>query len=266
MIPKTIHYCWFGKGPKPAVFEKCLNSWKTYMPDFQIKEWNEENTDLDEIPFLREAYDQKKWAFVSDVVRLMAVYKEGGIYMDTDVELYCSFEEYLQYDAFFFFQNHYQIATGLGFGGCAGNSLLKKLIDDYKTSEFLVDHMREITCPVKNTAVICREIPEFVANSHTQLHQNMLFVHCEEYYSKAMHYGEFSWADEQHRKALRFAKKKHGHWKIKRIIRHPKVFYVLEKCHLGLISRAYSFLVHDFIDYGIAYWAVRCWQKLTKRG
>lgn len=236
------------------------------MPDFEIIEWNEGNTNLDSLPFLREAYDQKKWAFVSDVVRLLAVYEMGGIYMDTDVELYRSLEDYLNYNAFFFFQNHYQIATGLGFGACKGNELVGILIDDYRSSKFDVKQMSQIACPVKNTEVICRDIPEFEANSHTQQCGNVLFVDCAEYYSRAKHYGEFSWMDDVHRKALRFAKKKHGHWKLKWIIRNPAIFSYFEKHHIGIASKVYSFIVHDLVDYGVIYWIIRGWQKLTGQG
>lgn len=236
------------------------------MPEFQIVEWNEENTDLDSIPFLKDAYEHKKWAFVSDVVRLIAVYKMGGIYMDTDVELYQSLEDYLGYDAFFFFQNHSQINTGLGFGARKGNALVQSLIEDYQTSIFDIGEMTAMACPVKNTAVIAREIPEFVSNSRTQLYHNMLFVDCAEYYARAKHYGEFSWMDDVHRKALKFAKKRHGHWKLKSIIRNPSIFSFLDKHHMTALSKVYSFLVHDFMDYGLIYWIYRCWQKLTGQG
>ena len=85
MIPKKIHYCWFGRGEKPALVKKCMASWKKYLPEYELKEWNEDNFDLDLFPFTREAYESRKYAFVTDVVRLYALYNEGGVYMDTDV-------------------------------------------------------------------------------------------------------------------------------------------------------------------------------------
>lgn len=87
MIPKKIHYCWFGRGPLPELARKCIASWRKYLPEYEIKEWNEDNFDLDAYPYVREAYDSRKFAFVTDVVRLYALYNEGGIYMDTDVEV-----------------------------------------------------------------------------------------------------------------------------------------------------------------------------------
>ena len=88
MIPKIIHYCWFGRNPLTKMAKKCIASWRKYCPDYEIIEWNEDNFDIDYCPYVREAYDAKKWAFVSDVARLYALVKMGGIYMDTDVDLH----------------------------------------------------------------------------------------------------------------------------------------------------------------------------------
>ena len=88
MIPKTLHYCWFGRNPKPELAVKCIDSWKRFCPDYEIVEWNEDNFDIDACPlYVRQAYAAKKWAFVTDYVRLKLIYEHGGIYMDTDVEL-----------------------------------------------------------------------------------------------------------------------------------------------------------------------------------
>lgn len=87
MIPKIVHYCWFGGNPLPEDAIKCIESWKKYLPDYEIKEWNESNFDLDCCQFVKDAYKEKKWAFITDYVRLYAMVNEGGIYMDTDVEV-----------------------------------------------------------------------------------------------------------------------------------------------------------------------------------
>lgn len=265
MIPKIIHYCWFGRGPKPEVFEKCFASWKQYMPDFQIIEWNEENTDLDSCHFLRDAYNQKKWAFVSDVVRLQAVYRMGGIYMDTDVELFQSLNDYLEYDGFFFFQNHSQINTGMGFGACAQNQLIAEMLTDYERTVFSTDRLNQLATPVLNTATIQRAIPDFLPSSQNQLCRNMLFVHYEDYYQRATHYGTFGWQTEEQKKLLKFAKKKHGAWGIKKIFRNPKIFLFLETHHLSFVSKVYSFLVYDFVDYGPVYWAAKAIYKVKNK-
>ncbi|MDD3108561.1 MAG: glycosyltransferase, partial [Alistipes sp.] len=87
MIPKIIHYCWFGRGKMPQQAEQCLASWQKFLPDYQIMRWDEESYDFSRLAFTREAYAQRKFAFVTDVVRLEALYRYGGVYMDTDVEI-----------------------------------------------------------------------------------------------------------------------------------------------------------------------------------
>lgn len=103
MIPKVIHYCWFGGATKSAFIKKCMQTWKEKLPDYEWKEWNENTFDVNSVPFVREAYKAKKWAFVADYVRLYALYTEGGIYMDSDVKVLKSLDEFLKYD---FFSSH----------------------------------------------------------------------------------------------------------------------------------------------------------------
>lgn len=156
MIPKIIHYCWFGGNPKPQLAEKCFASWKKYCPDYEIKEWNEESYDLSKAPlYVRQAYEAKKWAFVTDYVRLHVVYEHGGIYLDTDVELVQSPNRFLNYPAFFGFEGTYSVATGLGFGAEKKSVILKELMNDYQDIPFILDsgEMDLTPCPVRNTEV-----------------------------------------------------------------------------------------------------------------
>lgn len=113
MIPKKIHYCWFGRGEMPQLALNCIASWKKFLPDYEIKEWNEDNFDLDKYPYVREAYDNRKFAFVTDVVRLYALYNEGGIYMDTDVEVLKSLDCFLHHIAFSGFEDDENVPTGI---------------------------------------------------------------------------------------------------------------------------------------------------------
>lgn len=113
MIPKIIHYCWFGGNPLPELAVKCIESWKKYCPDYEIKEWNESNFDLNMFPYAKEAYENRKFAFVTDVVRLYALYTEGGIYMDTDVEVLKPLDEYLKHKAFSGFEDEKLVPTGI---------------------------------------------------------------------------------------------------------------------------------------------------------
>ena len=113
MIPKVIHYCWFGGNPLPELAIKCIKSWKEYLPEYDIKEWNESNFNLNSFTFTREAYDAKKYAYVTDVVRLYALKTEGGIYMDTDVEILKNLDVFLKHTAFSGFESDKSIPTGI---------------------------------------------------------------------------------------------------------------------------------------------------------
>lgn len=114
MIPKIIHYCWFGKNPKPKLAKKCIKSWKKYCPDYEIIEWNEENFDISAAPlYVQQAYEARKWAFVTDYVRLYAMVNYGGIYMDTDVEVIKSLDAFLHHQAFSGFEDDIHIPTGI---------------------------------------------------------------------------------------------------------------------------------------------------------
>ena len=133
MIPKKIHYCWFGHSEKPKLAKKCIASWKKYLPEYEIKEWNESNFDLDKYPYVREAYDNRKFAFVTDVVRLYALYYEGGVYMDTDVEVLKPLDMLLQYDAVSGFESNALIPTGL-MASKEGMPIFKELLSDMTTN------------------------------------------------------------------------------------------------------------------------------------
>lgn len=113
MIPKIIHYCWFGGNPLPPLAVKCINSWKRFLPEYQIIEWNETNFPLDKYIFAQEALESRKFAFVSDVSRLHALKEMGGIYMDTDVEILKPLDEFLHLPAFSGFENADYVPTGI---------------------------------------------------------------------------------------------------------------------------------------------------------
>lgn len=143
MIPKVIHYCWFGKGKKPYLIRKCLKSWKKIMPDYEIKEWNEENFDVNAIPFVRQAYEEKKWAFVADVCRFYATFTHGGIYLDTDIEVFKRFDPFLN-DSFFAGTEVRSakeiddfVTVDVSVFGCEkGNWFVKACLDFYKDKPF----------------------------------------------------------------------------------------------------------------------------------
>lgn len=155
MIPKKIHYCWFGRGEKPKLAKKCIASWKKYCPDYEIIEWNEDNFDINMNGYTKMCYEQKKYAFLSDYVRLLVVYEKGGLYFDTDVELVRNPDFLLEKNGFLGFEIDGTeskigvVNTGLGFGANVNNSIVKLMIEKYVP---LIDGMRETQgCPRLNT-------------------------------------------------------------------------------------------------------------------
>ena len=147
MIPKTIHYCWFGRGPLPELAQKCIASWKKFLPGYEIKEWNEDNFDVNITPYTAEAYAQKKYAFVSDYARFWILYKYGGIYFDTDVEVIRPIDDIIAKGNFIGFETNPDIKTddigsinpGLGLGAIPGIGLIKKVLEYYSGMHFVYE-------------------------------------------------------------------------------------------------------------------------------
>lgn len=155
-IPKVIYYCWFGKGKMPALAEKCIRSWKKYCPDYEIVCINEENFDISQNKYASEAYEEGMWAFVSDFARLKVLYDNGGIYLDTDVELLKSLDPLIAERGYMGFDDNGVISTGLGFACEKGNELVGSILKDYENIPFrLVDGTLDLTpCPDRNTKVL----------------------------------------------------------------------------------------------------------------
>ncbi|RLD27574.1 MAG: mannosyltransferase [Bacteroidetes bacterium] len=135
MIPKTIHYCWFGKKSKNDLINRCIESWKEFCPDFELKEWNESNTQTYQNKFYKDAYRKKKYAFVADCVRAQALYEFGGVYLDTDMLLLKPIDVLLSNDFFTAYEVGDRAAYGL-FGAIAGHRFLKQMKEFYDTTEF----------------------------------------------------------------------------------------------------------------------------------
>ena len=154
MIPKKIHYCWFGGKPKPKLAEKCIASWRKFCPDFEIVEWNESNYDVTAHPYTKSCFERGMWAFLSDYVRLDVEYREGGIYFDTDVELIRDPAKLLKEHAFFAFENDDFVATGLGFGAEAGHPALAAMMREYDIFGVLESDFAPVGCPTLNTQAL----------------------------------------------------------------------------------------------------------------
>jgi len=191
MIPKVIHYCWFGGNPLPKSAQKCIASWKKYLPDYEIKEWNESNFDVNIIPYTAEAYKAKKYAFVSDYARFWILYKYGGLYFDTDVEVIKNMDDIIAKGPFMGCENEAKpgatpaqlgvapglglgvnpglglgvnpglglgVNPGLGLGVNPGLGLYGEILEDYKTSHFITANgeLDLKTIVDRTTEVLCK--------------------------------------------------------------------------------------------------------------
>ena len=141
MIPKVIHYCWFGGKEKPESVIKCIDSWKEFCPDYEIKEWNENNFDINANDYVKEAYQNSFWAFVSDYARFSILYKYGGLYFDTDVELIDTIDDLVEEGPFFARERKDKlvVATGLGMGALPGMDVYKEVLDYYDSIHFVYE-------------------------------------------------------------------------------------------------------------------------------
>lgn len=141
MIPKIIHYCWFGGKPLPKSAEKCIASWKKYLPDYEIKRWDESNFDVNAIPYTREAYAACKYAFVSDYARFWILYHYGGVYFDTDVEVIRPIDDIINRGGFLGVESNrngiYTVNPGLGFAATQGTAVIGEMMNLYSTFHFI---------------------------------------------------------------------------------------------------------------------------------
>jgi mannosyltransferase OCH1-like enzyme len=177
MIPKIIHYCWFGNGQMPDLALKCIASWKKYLPEYEMKLWNEDNFDINSVIYVKEAYVAKKYAFVTDYVRLFALYYEGGIYMDTDVEIIKPLDNLLNLPAFSSYESNKfsNFPTGL-IASAQGGIWVKEQLDYYDNRHFILPNGSFDLTP--NTVTISKIMEKngFLLNGKFQIYKNDM--HC----------------------------------------------------------------------------------------
>lgn len=182
MIPKIIHYCWFGRGEKPELAKKCIASWRRFCPDFEIREWNEDNCGDLAIPFMAEAYAAKKYAFVSDVMRLVVLEQYGGVYFDTDVEVLRDISPLLEDEGFIGFENDQFVNSGQVLAAIPHHPVIGAMIAEYKTLHFLNPDgsINAVGCPHLNSDVMERF--GLVRNGQEQLVAG-IHVYPEDYFN-----------------------------------------------------------------------------------
>ena len=229
-IPKVIHYCWFGGNPLPKSAEKCIKSWKKYCPDYEIIEWNESNFDVHCNTYCKTMYEQKKWAFLTDYIRLKIIYDNGGVYFDTDVELLKPINPLLNDSAFMGLESTGFINTGLGFGAEKEHCFIKENMDYYEqwdstkpiltcpviTTQALEKYSSEINPNIiNNIADITIYPPEYFCakNSHTGLIEKTKN-------SYSIHHFDASWNTKEERKKTL---ERWNKYKIENIKRFPKL-------------------------------------------
>lgn len=191
MIPKIIHYCWFGRGQMPDLALKCIESWHKYMPDYQYKLWNEDNFDVNSVSYVKEAYEARKFAFITDYVRLYALYTEGGIYMDTDVEVLKPYDDLLQLTAFTGYEGSKYMPPVTGtMASVAGGEWVKEQLDSYTDAHFLKpDGTLDLTTNTKRISGIMQK-NGFVQDGKYHVYRD-LHIFPTDYFCPKQTTGEF---------------------------------------------------------------------------
>ena len=218
-ISKKIHYCWFGKNKKSKLIECCIDSWKKNLHDYEIVEWNEDNFNINCNRYVKEAYAAKKWAFVSDYVRLYALYTEGGVYLDTDVEVFKSFDRFLTHGFFSGFEKYFDTLSPITavMGTEKGSTLLQRLLNEYENISFI---NKDGTC---NTKTNTKRLSEFfifeygidAERDEYQILRDNIHIYPSNYFcvkseeSYSVHHFDGSWMPFKDRMKVRINKSNH---------------------------------------------------------
>ena len=174
MIPKIIHYCWFGRGEMPELAKKCIDSWHKFMPDYEYRLWNEDNFDINSTLYTKEAYEARKYAFVSDYVRLKALSEIGGLYMDVDFEVLKSFDDLMSYDAFAGYEGSKKCPVMMGVIASKPNGMwVNEMLDAYQNRHFVKeDGTLDMTTNVQFVTSIMHE-NGFIQNGKEQDYRDL---------------------------------------------------------------------------------------------
>lgn len=221
MIPKIIHYFWFGDNEIPQKDQRNIATWRKYCPDYEIKLWNEKNYALPDVKYVQDAARMKKWGHVCDYARLDVLYRYGGIYFDTDVEVLKSFDELLCFKGFIGFENEKNVNTGQGIGAEAGNITVKGMMDAYRSRNFILeDGSCDLTpCPEINTLYLLEK--GLIQNNTRQTIEEMEVFPTEYFCPKhiltgkititknsySIHHFEGNWFDPEKKKKMRRSEK-----------------------------------------------------------
>lgn len=257
-IPKIVHYCWMSGDPFPDDIQKCVDSWEKIMPDYRIKLWNTENFDCNYLPYVAEAWEKRKYAFVSDVVRLYALYTEGGIYLDSDIEVFKRFDDLLDNNAFTGFESGNRIGPWL-IASEKGNPIIKEFLDYYDGRHFCFEGKMDMT---PNTVPVTRILTNYGLKPENSIqYLDNITVYPEEYFcpknpwtnsinitsnTHAMHYFAGAWNDKS-KDEMAFVGK---------VDQNIKSF---------LYWKENNFINTDVIIYGTGVVGMRCFESLCSQ-
>lgn len=226
MIPKVIHYCWFGRNPKPELALHCMESWKKFCSDYEVIEWNEYNFDIQSAPlYVQQAYNEKKWAFVTDYVRLYVLFNYGGIYMDTDVEVLKPLDVFLTHKGFSGFEMETAIPTGI-MASEKAHPLIELWMNEYNTMSFynedgtlntttnvtyITDYMKEYGMVFNNTLQTIQDFTFYPNDYFCPKNYMTGRLECTEN-THTIHHFDGSWQTKEEKKSMA---------EIKRSLYHP---------------------------------------------
>ena len=232
-MEKYIHYCWFGGKPLPKLAKKCIKSWKKFLPDFKIIEWNESNVDLEECPFIKEAYENKKWAFVADYARTVALYNKGGIYFDTDMLLKKPIDFLFEHETFLGIEDSFMVNAAVWGANKPKSYFAKKMLDFYKAQEhFDVNNMFKVSIPRIMTKFLNEEGLDHTSNEIQHLKHNITIYPREYFYPLSfdfkdniftdntcmIHYFDASWFSKKEKYRVKL-NRRFGEKNVNRMIR-----------------------------------------------
>ncbi len=183
MIPKLIHYCWFGNSPLSSSTVKCIESWKKHLPDYEIKKWDESNFDIEKCQYVKEAYLAKKWAFVADYFRVWVLYNYGGIYFDSDVEVTKSFDEFLSFELFTGYETDETLEPAV-MGSVAEHTVFKELLEYFESNSFYCNGKEDLLpLPYKFTKPFIKNYGLMLDNKKVLLDDDKIAIYPMDWFS-----------------------------------------------------------------------------------
>lgn len=265
-MEKYIHYCWFGGKPLPKLAKKCIKSWKKFLPDFEIIEWNESNVNLEECPFIKEAYENKKWAFVADYARTVAIYKMGGIYFDTDMLLKKPIDFLLNEETFLGIEDSFMVNAAVWGSSKPKSYFSKRMLNFYKSQEhFDLNNMFKMSIPRIMTRLLNEEGLDHTSKEIQHLKHNITIYPREYFYPLSfdfrnnvftentcmIHYFDASWFSKKEKLRVKL-NRRFGEKKVNRIIKvYKKIRHFGGKVIRKIFFKPAKYIKYTYLNSGV---------------